>query len=397
MTTTCPLGSVVDVSAGQPAPKPNEFGEDGLPFIRAGSLEKLLKDGTLADCEKIPQSTASRKRFRVYPKDTIVFAKSGMSAKLGRVYRLSEPAHVVSHLAALVPTGKYDPAFLTHWLRKNPPSHLIKDPAYPSIRVGDIAEVEVPAVSMDEQRRISAILDKADHIRRKREQLIAKTIEFVRSAYLHTVGHLNSSHGDWEPFTIEALAEERKGAIRSGPFGSALRHGEFVDDGIAVLGIDNAVQNKFAWSERRFITPSKYEELRRYTVFPGDVIVTIMGTTGRSAVVPDDIPEAITSKHLATITCNKEMIHPEVLSFAIHSDPLIIRQIKSFNKGAIMDGLNLGIIRKLEINLPPMEEQLRFVAMLQKARAIEANSQTPDGSGEDLFQSLSQRAFRGEL
>jgi len=91
------------------------------------------------------------------------------------------------------------------------------------------------------------------------------------------------------------------------------------------------------------------------------------------------------------------LAHPEVLSFAIHSDPLIIRQIKSFNKGAIMDGLNLGIIRKLEINLPPMEDRLRFVAMLRKARAIEARSQTPAGSGEDLFQSLSQRAFRGEL
>jgi len=62
-----------------------------------------------------------------------------------------------------------------------------------------------------------------------------------------------------------------------------------------------------------------------------------------------------------------------------------------------MDGLNLGIIRKLEINLPPMAEQLRFVSMLQKAKAIEAKSQTPNVSGEDLFQSLSQRAFRGEL
>jgi type I restriction enzyme S subunit len=397
MIGTCSLGSVVEVSAGQPAPKSDEFGNHGLPFIRAGSLENLLNGGTLADCEKIPPSTAARQRFRVYPADTIVFAKSGMSATLGRVYRLPEPAHVVSHLAALVPTGKYDPAFLTHWLRKHPPSHLIKDPAYPSIRVSDIAGVEVPAVPLGEQRRIATILDKADGIRRKRERLIDTTSTFVRAAYVHMVGHLNPSHGQWEPFTIEALAEERKGAIRSGPFGSALRHGEFVDDGIAVLGIDNAVQNKFVWAERRYITHAKYDELRRYKVFPGDVIITIMGTTGRSAVVPDDIPEAITTKHLATITCNRKLIHPEVLSFAIHSDPLIIRQIKSYNKGAIMDGLNLGIIRQLEINLPPMEDQLRFVSMLRKARDVEAKSMTPDGSGEDLFQSLSQRAFRGDL
>ncbi len=260
-----------------------------------------------------------------------------------------------------------------------------------------LEDLKIPLPEIGEQLRIVEILDKADGIRRKRVRLLNALRDYLRSAYVHTVGHLNPHHGDWEPFTIEALAEDRKGAIRSGPFGSALRHGEFVDEGIAVLGIDNAVQNKFAWSERRFITPYKYEELRRYTVFPGDVIVTIMGTTGRSAVVPDDIPEAITTKHLATITCNKELIHPEVLSFAIHSDPLVIRQIKSFNKGAIMDGLNLGIIRKLEINLPPMAEQLRFVSMLQKAKAIEAKSQTPNVSGEDLFQSLSQRAFRGEL
>lgn len=260
-----------------------------------------------------------------------------------------------------------------------------------------LERLELPIGSEIDRASINTVLDKADGIRRKRQRLLETTNDFVRSAYLHTVGFLNPHHGDWEPFTIEALAEGRKGAIRSGPFGSALRHGEFVHEGIAVLGIDNAVQNKFAWAERRFITPSKYEELRRYRVFPGDVIITIMGTTGRSAVVPDDIPEAITTKHLATITCNKELIHPEVLSFAIHSDPLIIRQIKSFNKGAIMDGLNLGIIRKLEINLPPMEEQLQFVRMLHKARGIEASSQTPEGSDEDLFQSLSQRAFRGEL
>jgi type I restriction enzyme S subunit len=302
-------------------------------------------------------------------------------------------------LKAILPKEAVDRDFLLHFLLSKAKylEGRAQGATVKGIKLELLRSLEFPQLSIEEQRRIANVLDKASGVRRKRERLIRETQDFVRSAYLHTVGHLNPSHGDWEPFTIEALAEDRRGAIRSGPFGSALRHGEFVDEGIAVLGIDNAVQNKFAWAERRFITPSKYEELRRYKVLPGDVIITIMGTTGRSAVVPDDIPEAITTKHLATITSNKELIHPEVLSFAIHSDPLIIRQIKSFNKGAIMDGLNLGIIRKLEINLPPMEEQLRFVRMLRKARAIETRSQTSVGSGEDLFQSLSQRAFRGEL
>ena len=293
-----------------------------------------------------------------------------------------------------------DPRFL-FWFLRSPQFHREKDKrctgtTQKALTLAGLKDLTIPLTSeIGEQNRIAAILDKADDIRRKHRKLIHLATDFVRSAYVHMLGHLNANHRDWKPLKIEALAEEHKGAIRSGPFGSALRHSEFVKDGIAVLGIDNAVQNKFVWAERRFITPSKYEKLRRYKVFPGDVIITIMGTTGRSTVVPEDISEAITTKHLAAITCDKELIHPEVLSFAIHSDPLVIRQIKSLNKGAIMDGLNLGIIRKLKINLPPMKDQIRFVRILRKAQAIEANSQTPDRNGERLFQSLSQRAFSG--
>lgn len=265
-------------------------------------------------------------------------------------------------------------------------------------RPAEVNRIEIPVPEViGEQQRIAAILDKAHNIRRKHEQTLKVSADFLLSTYMHLVGHLNPKYGDWTPYPVEQLAADHKNSIRSGPFGSALLHSEFVDHGIAVLGIDNAVQNKFAWGERRFITEEKYEELRRYRVFPNDVIITIMGTTGRSAVVPQDIPEAITTKHLATITCNRALIHPEVLSFAIHSDPMVIRQIKARNKGAIMDGLNLGIIRDLRIKLPPMTEQDRFVEFLFLTRSIMTRLGDPKLDGSALFESLSQRAFRGEL
>jgi|SRR5712691_10804841 len=118
MIETCAIGDVVDVSAGQPAPNATEFSKEGIPFIRAGSLAYLLNGGRETDCERVPESTARAHRLRFYPKDTVVFPKSGMSATIGRVYRLKGPAYIVSHLAALVPTGLYDPAYLTHWLRR---------------------------------------------------------------------------------------------------------------------------------------------------------------------------------------------------------------------------------------------------------------------------------------
>jgi len=394
MTTTVPLGELVEIrGGGTPSRSVSNYWGGSIPWATVKDFKSTILENTE---ERITPEGVANSATNVVPAGSVIVPTR---MAVGKAAINSIDLAINQDLKAILPKGAVDRQFLLHFMLSKAKflEGRAQGATVKGIKLDLLRSLEFPQLRIDEQRRIASILDKASSLRSKRERLIEETRGFASSAYLHTVGHLNPSHGDWEPLTIEALAENRKGAIRSGPFGSALRHGEFVDEGIAVLGIDNAVQNKFAWSERRFITPSKYEELRRYTVFPGDVIVTIMGTTGRSAVVPDDIPEAITTKHLATITCNKELIHPEVLSFAIHSDPLIIRQIKSFNKGAIMDGLNLGIIRKLEINLPPMAEQLRFVAMLQKARAIEAKSQTPEGSGEDLFQSLSQRAFRGEL
>lgn len=301
-------------------------------------------------------------------------------------------------LLARSKNGRLIQSYMWHWFQAPHTRHEIKKRVrgihlYPR----DVAELEIPLPSPDEQRRIAAILDKADAIRRKRRQALAEIDALLRSAYQSLVSAKHPNFRKWKPKTFEELAAQQKGSMRTGPFGSDLRHSEFVDEGIAVLGIDNAVTNRFAWVGRRYITPEKYEGLRRYRAYPGDVIVTIMGTTGRSAVVPDDIPEAITTKHLATITLDRRLALPEFIAFAIHSDPRIVNQITRANKGAIMDGLNLGIIKHLEIALPPIEDQDRFARVYRKLNAHKARLELPEVNGDELFNSLAQRAFRGEL
>lgn len=184
--------------------------------------------------------------------------------------------------------------------------------------------------------------------------------------------------------------------MRTGPFGSDLLHSEFVDSGIAVIGIDNAVHNEFTWGERRYITPEKYQKLKRYTLYPGDVIITIMGTTGRSAVIPEDIPPAINTKHLVAISLNTNLANPDFISYSLHSNPEIIRQIVKQGRGAIMTGLNLGIIKDLKFKLPPIELQNRFAEIIRDTGVLKQKMYSQLSQLDLQSQSLMQKSFQVE-
>lgn len=260
--------------------------------------------------------------------------------------------------------------------------------AQPFITIGDARDAKIPLPPLGEQRQIAAILDKADALRCKRK----RTIELLGSLTQSTFREMFIDKG-WPKHTVETLARD----IRTGPFGSQLLHSEFVDEGIAVLGIDNVVANEFRWAERRYITPEKYTKLRRYKVLPRDVLITIMGTCGRCAVVPDDVPVAINTKHLCCITLDANKCLPEFLQVAFLQDPDVLQQLGVQAKGAVMPGLNMGIIKALSIPTPPIELQTEFAEKVSAVKMTLDSLRRSEIERGYLFSSLQHRAFSGQL
>jgi type I restriction enzyme S subunit len=252
----------------------------------------------------------------------------------------------------------------------------------------DLARVPLPPLR--EQRRIAAILDEADALRAKHNGTLS-----LRGELQVSVFHSHFTDQRSAALTVSDVLTDAPNAIRTGPFGSDLLHGEFVGHGIPVLGIDNVVKNAFAWAKPRFITEEKYESLRRYTVRPGDVLISIMGTVGRCGIAPENIGTAINTKHLCCITLDQSRCLPEYLHAYFLHHPTAREYRRKTSKGAVMDGLNLGIIKSLPLVLPPLDEQREYVTTLA---SIEAISDKLKSQGFDnLFASLQHRAFRGEL
>ncbi len=382
---TAALADVCDVTMGQ-APTGDTYNDsgDGLPLIAgAGDFGE-----TLPAAKKWTTATGVRASK---PGDIIV----GIRASIGdKVW--SDGTYCLGRgVAGLRAKGDLDQQYLWHWVTYAAPTLSAKGRGATFLQVNkrDVTEMEIPVPPIEEQRRIAAVLDAADALRAKRRQALAKLDTLTQSIFLDM---FVTGDPDLPTATIESIAAETKGAIRTGPFGSQLLHDEFVDQGVAVLGIDNAVKNRFEWAKPRFVTAEKFAQLTRYQVYPGDVLVTIMGTCGRTAIVPEDIPPAINTKHLCCITLDQEQCLPEFLWACLRFHPSVLRSLGAA-RGAVMPGLNMGRVKGAEIPLPTIDHQQGFADLKRSAERSSSQLQASQSQLDALFSSLQQRAFRGEL
>ncbi len=353
-----------------------------------------IQDGrlVLGDLTYVPAELV-RDKQRVQENDVVVCASSGSLSVVGKAARnLGDfDGGFGAFLKVLRPGPDVDPSYFAHYFQtssyRRRVSSLAAGANINNLKNEHLDDLQIPLPPLPEQRRIAAILDHADDLRAKRRQVLAHLDALILSIFHDMFGDIAAST------KVEEVATQ----IRTGPFGSQLLHNEFVAEGIAVLGLDNVVGNEFRWGERRYITPKKYAELTRYTVRPRDVLISIMGTTGRCVVVPDGIPMAINTKHICAITPDREQLDPTFLRATFLWHPESRAHLRRQTKGSIMDGLNMGIIKAMPIPVPPIGLQRRFA---RRAEAVETGRGTvlaAHGADDELFASLQTRAFGGEL
>jgi type I restriction enzyme, S subunit len=359
-------------------------------------LEHIDKGGRLARTSTLGESEVSSTKVQFTPEHVLV---GKLRPNLGKIATVEAHGVASTDILPLLPGSHLDQRYLLQFLRQRRVvdhlTSLATGANLPRLAPKSLLATALPVPPMEEQRRIAGILDRVDGLRTKRRDSIARLDDLVQSVY--SDAFVAQAAADWEPLTVADLAAPGKNSVRTGPFGSQLLKEEFTERGVAVIGIDNTAGNSFVWGERRYISEAKYRQLERYTVAPGDVLITIMGTNGRVAIVPEDIPLAINTKHLCCITLDHSRCLPDFLRATFLWNPDARKYLDATTKGAIMGGLNMGIIKALPVHLPPIGVQREFA---QRARAIEGQKERYRAQLAELdrlFASLQARAFHGEL
>ncbi len=172
----------------------------------------------------------------------------------------------------------------------------------------------------------------------------------------------------WNIKPIKYLLKPGKEGIRIGPFGSSLKS-EFLSlSGYKVYGQENVINNDFnlGW---RYINDDKFSELSDYEITPGDVLVTMMGTTGKCKVVPKCIEKGIMDSHLIRMRIDDTQFESQLFADLINESNYVFNQMKMLSKGSIMEGLNSSIIKSILLIIPFPEEQTVIANYLDEKTA----------------------------
>lgn len=296
-----------------------------------------------------------------------------------RVYKVSDFTEI---------TGKY----FFYFMKENFHKEVMKISAkstVDSLRLPMFLDFPVAFGSIKEQQTIANFLDRKtrqiDTLIEKKQKMIELLKEERTAVINHSVTKglnpdvkmkdsgiewLGEIPEHWEVKPLKYLLKDGKEGIKIGPFGSSLKLEIMKPTGIKVYGQENIIRDNFT-AGNKFIDKQKFAELSVYEILADDIVVTMMGTTGKSKVIPQGIAKGIMDSHLIRMRVNNSTT-PELIALLINDSYYLWSQIKQNSKGSIMEGLNSGIIKSLLIAYASLAEQKKILSYLKiKLQRIE--------------------------
>jgi len=371
------------------------------PSVRLGELVAIKTgrlDANAADDNGLyPFFTCSRETLRInahaFDCDAVLIAGNGdLNVKHYKgKFNAYQRTYVVTSLSGEILDSRYLYYFMSKYvdrLRELSIGGVIK-----YIKIGMLTDVEIPLPPPEEQKRIATILDKADAIRRKRQQAIQLADEFLRTVFLDMFGDPVTNPKGWKIEKIDDLCEVHGGLQVS-------KKRSELSISAPYLRVANVLRNSLHLDEIKEInlTQDEYDRVR----LKRDDVLIVEGhgnpnEIGRSALWTGEIDGMVHQNHLIRVRVKSKEICPRFVNDYINSPGGRVQMMKASNTTSGLNTISTGIVKSTEIIVPPVCLQDKYMSVVSKFGDVLVKKRMYENGIDLSFFSLSKKAFQGNL
>ncbi len=322
----------------------------------------------------------------------------GRKGSFGEVHISPEPCFPIDTTYYVDDFPATEAGYAYSLLRFLPLKEMNRASAIPGLNREDAHALEVPLPPLAEQKRIVRKLDTLSArttTARTHLTAIAKLVEEFRAAILdHVMIQADAKH-DWEQSNLEAVRSP-EATIRYG----VVQPGAISDEGVQLIRVMDMMGGVIAWDQLRRVAPEIDEAYAKARVENDDVLVSVVGTIGRVALVSGVVEQTNIARAVARIRPDKSKVDPKWLSLR-----LMAADVQARFEGDVREvarkTLNIGLIKETPFKRPPLETQRAIVKKIEAAfskidRLAEEAAKTLKLT-DRLDERILAKAFAGEL
>lgn len=301
-------------------------------------------------------------------------------------YRVSGKCWVNNHAHVLKPKDGIDVDYLCYSLMFYNVDSMVNGATRKKLTQAAMRIMEVPLRSIEEQKHIVDVLNAIVVIKEKQQQQLDLLDELIKSRFVEMFGDPNTNPFGWQTISLEDVCD----SIIRGPFGSALKKDFFVekdDNTYKVYEQKHAIQ-KSATIGTYYITEEKYQELKRFECFPGDILMSCSGTMGEMYQLPNGSERGVINQALCKFTLNEKILPICFLTYMKHT----IKNLETKGSG-IKNIASVSYVKQMPINLPPLNVQEEFADFVNHIDKLKVKVQQSLNETQLLFDSLMQKYF----
>jgi type I restriction enzyme S subunit len=386
---TVKLGGVCKfLNGGTPSKDISEYFDGNIAWITGADITsfKVTKARSFITEKAIKESATN-----LVPAGTVLLVTR---TSVGKVAVAGIPLCFSQDITAIKNDEKYlDKGFLIYFLQTKVPyfKQKARGATIGGITREIVSEIEIPLPKPDEQKRIAAILDKADRLRRQRRFAQTLSDSFLQSVFIKMFGDPVSNPMNWDSCSVNELCSVIVDCPHTTPnYTEKTTH-------FACIRTSDIQDGLLDWASTKYVSEDEYKtRIARYKPVTGDVLYTREGERyGLAAQVPKFTTLCL-GQRMMLLKADSKISNNEFLC-ALMNSPLIYRQAENLVSGSTSPHVNVGDIREFEAIKPPLPLQEKFAKISQKFERVRRQHREATRQAEHLFQTLLHRAFRGEL